>query len=95
MCSFGNPQEKSLSNNRMRSHEHRPKIPLFRSVTHRKELPNDDTDHGGRGSLAAIQFSLFSIAAKFQLCWMIYRLVTGRQFHQASLSLPATSEIRS
>jgi Ku protein len=33
---------------RMRSHEHRPKIPLFRNVTHRKGLPNDDTDHGGR-----------------------------------------------
>src|SRR6266436_8350542 len=47
VCIFGNPQEKSLSNNRMRSHEHRPKIPLFRTVTHQKELPNDDTDHGG------------------------------------------------
>ena len=35
---------------------------------------------GVLGSLAAIQFSLLSIAAKFRLCWMIYRLATGRQF---------------
>jgi hypothetical protein len=72
-----------------------PKFGYLENATHRKELPNDDTDHGGAlGLLAAIQFSLFSIGAKFRLCWMIYRLVTGRQFRQASLSLPAMSEIR-
>jgi hypothetical protein len=50
---------------------------------------------GTLGSLAAMQFSLFSIGAKFRSCWMIYRLVTGRQFRRAFLSLPATSGIRS
>jgi hypothetical protein len=55
-----------------------------------EELPNDDTHQGGALALSAtIQFSPFSIGAKLQLCWTIYRRVTGPQFRQASRSLSA------
>ena len=48
---------------------------------------------GGAGFIGG--HTVLAFIAKFLLCWMIYRLATGRQFRQAFPSLPATSEIRS